>query len=315
MGHCPLAEPLHERAENSQGWRGGLMMMGGTQQRATYDELAGYFGPQSLTWRISGEAALLLGGGRAVLMQLAHPLVAAGVGHHSSYASDPWGRVNRTIDLMSRLTFGTRAEAWAAARTINRLHAGVVGTLDDRAGDLLPGAPYLARDPELLLWVYATLVDTSILLYSLLVGPLVRAERERYYQESRTTTALLGLPPSLTPPTLADFETYMRDMLASDRLAITPAARAVARQVMHMPVPIVLRPVLMATEQFTIGVLPPRLRALYGYTWDEHRQALLTLTAAGARHLLPLLPPLVREMPQARAARRRVRQAGAGLCA
>lgn len=290
-------------------------MAGGARRVAIDDELAGYFGPRSLTWRISGEAALLLGGGRAVLMQLAHPLVAAGVGHHSSYASDPWGRVNRTIDLMSRLTFGTRAEARAAARTVNRLHAGVVGRLDERAGELPTGAPYQARDPELLLWVYATLVDTSIQIYSLLIGPLSRAEWELYYQESRTTTALLGLPPSLTPSTLADFETYMRDMLASERLAVTPAARAVARQVMHMPVPIVLRPVLMATEQFTIGVLPPRLRALYGYTWDEHRQTLLDLSAAGARLLIPLLPPLLRDMPQARAARRRVRQAGIALCA
>ena len=107
----------------------------------------------------------------------------------------------------------------------------------------------------------------------------------------------------------------MREMLASDRLALTPAARAVARQVTHMPVPVFLRPVLMATEQLTIGILPPRLRDLYGYTWDDHRQTLLDLSAIGARHLMPLLPPLVREMPQARAAWRRVRQMDLGLSA
>ena len=273
---------------------------------SAYDELAGYFGPDSLTWRIGGEAVLLLGGGRAVLMQLAHPPVAAGVGRYSSYANDPWGRTGRTIDLMSQLTFGTRSQARAAARTINRLHAGVTGTLDERTGDLAAGTPYQARDPDLLLWVYATLIDTGILIYSLLVGPLPRSEQERYYQESKATTALLGLPPSLTPRTLADFEAYVAAMLASDRLALTPAARAVARQVMHMPVPIFLRPVLLATEQFTIGVLPPRLRDLYGFTWDDHRQTLLDLSAAGARLLIPLVPPLLREMPQARAAWRRL---------
>lgn len=282
-------------------------MTSATRHTAAYEELAGYYGPESITWRIDEEAVLLLGGGRAVLMQLAHPLVAAGVGQHSAYASDPWGRTRRTIDLMTKLTFGTRAEARAAARTINRLHMGVTGTLEKQAGDLAAGTPYEARTPDLLLWVYATLVDTGIHIYSLLVGPLSRAEQERYYQESKATTALLGLPPTRIPRTLADFEAYVRDMLASDHLAITPAAQAVARQVMHMPVPIFLRPVLMATEQFTIGVLPPRLRELYGYTWDEHRQALLELSGAGIRHLLPLLPPLVREMPQARAARRRLR--------
>lgn len=290
-------------------------MTGASRHLSAYEELVGYFGPESVTWRIAGESALLLGGGRAVLMQLAHPLVAAGVGRFSSYASDPWGRTGRTIDLMTKLTFGTRAQARAAARAINRLHAGVSGALDTAAGDLVAGTPFQARDPDLLLWVYATLVDTGILVYSLLVGPLSRSEQERYYQESKTTTALLGLPTALTPRTLTHFEAYVRDMLASDRLALTPAARAVAQQVMHMPVPIFLRPILMATEQFTIGVLPPRLRELYGFTWDDHRQTLLELSAAGARHLLPLLPPLVREMPQARAAWRRVQHAHLGLSA
>lgn len=292
-----------------------MTMTGATERGAAYDELAGYYGPESVTWRIGGEAALLLGGARAVLMQLAHPLVAAGVGQHSSYASDPWGRTGRTIDLMTKMTFGTRSQARAAARTINRLHVGVTGTLDERAGDLAADTPYQARQPELLLWVYATLIDTGLVVYSLLIGPLSRAEQERYYQEARATAALLGLSPALLPATLMDFEAYMRGMLASTRLALTPAAQAVARQVMHMPVPIFLRPILMATEQFTIGILPPRLRHLYGYTWDNHRQALLELSAAGARHLIPLLPPLVRELPQARAARHRVRQMEMGLSA
>ena len=281
----------------------------------TIDELAGYYGPESMTWRIGSETALLLGGGRAVLMQLAHPLVAAGVGRFSSYATDPWGRAGRTIDLMTRLTFGTRSEARLAARTINRLHAGVAGSLDEPAGDLNAGTPYHARDLELLLWVLATLIDTGILVYTLLVGPLSPAERERYYQESKATTALLGLPASLMPLTLSAFHSYVRDTLESDRLSVTPAARDVARQVMHMPVPVMLRPVLMATEQFTIGILPPRLRTLYGFTWDEHRQALLDLSAASLRHLLPLLPPRVREIPQARAARHRLRQFSTSLCA
>lgn len=279
----------------------------GTETSREWAEVAGYFGPQSITWRLGGEAAMLLGGGRAVLMQLAHPLVAAGVGRYSSYGSDPWGRVGRTIDLMQRMTFGTRAEARLAARAINRLHAHVTGTLAAPSGDLPGGTRYAARDPDLLLWVHATLVDTVLMLYPLLVAPLSQEEQQRYYDESKRLPALLGLPTTMLPATLDDFHTYMHEMLASDRLALTPEGRDVQRIVMHMPVPFVLRPLLAATEQVTIGLLPPRLRTLYGLTWDAPRQALLDLAMAGSRRLLARVPQPLREMPYARAAYRRMR--------
>jgi uncharacterized protein (DUF2236 family) len=254
---------------------------------------------------------MLLGGGRAVLMQLAHPLVAAGVGEHSAYASDPWGRVTRTLMLMQRLTFGTRSDALAAARTINRLHHGVTGTLAEPAGELPSGTPYRAGDPALLLWVYATLVDTGLELYPLLVEPLTPAEQERYYQESKLTAALLGLHAQHIPERLDDFRAYMHAMLTGNTLALTQPAREVADTVMRMPAPIVLRPLLLATEQVTIGLLPPRVRELYGYSWDPRRQRLLELWAAGMRCMLPLVPPAVRALPWARAARRRVRRQSA----
>lgn len=274
-------------------------------------EVAGYLGPGSVTWRLAGEAIMLLGGGRAVLMQLAHPLVAAGVGQHSSYHTDPWGRTAKTIELMAGLTYGTRGEAKAAARTINRLHIGVTGELASAAGAFPQATPYHARDPQLLLWVWATLVDTILWMYPLFVGPLAPGEAERYYAETRDSIALLGLPAREIPPTLAEFQGYMRDMLASDTLALTPEAQEVARIVMHMPAPWITRPAFIAAEQLTIGLLPPRIRALYGYQWGERRQKLLELAAAGSRHLLPLVPPPLREVPWARAARRRTRRAAA----
>ena len=272
------------------------------------DEVAGYLGPDSVTWRLAGEAIMLLGGGRAVLMQLAHPLVAAGVGQHSSYKTDPWGRTAKTIELMAGLTYGTRAEARIAARTINRLHIGVTGELASAAGGFAPATPYHARDPELLLWVWATLVDTILQMYPMFVRPLAPGEAEGYYAETSESIALLGLPARYIPPTLVEFDAYMREMLASDALAITPEAREVAAIVMHMPAPWVTRPAFLAAEQLTIGLLPPRIRALYDYTWDPRRQKLLELSAAGSRHVLPLLPSLLREVPWARAARRRTQR-------
>lgn len=284
--------------------------------RSGGQEMAGLFGPKSVTWRMGSETVMLLGGGRAVLMQLAHPLVAAGVGRHSSYATDPWGRVSRTLELTQQFTFGTWSEAMGAARTINRLHGGVTGTLAERGGMFEPGTPYRARNPELLLWVLATLIDTGLLLYPMLVEPLTPAEEERYYQENRRVGTLLGLPETLVPPTVADFREYMRTMLAGDALAVTPEAREVARVVMRMPAPVVLRPLLAATEQVTVGLLPPRLRELYSFTWDGRRQALLAAWAVGTRRVLPLLPPAVRQMPRARAAWRRVRsKSEAARCA
>ncbi len=279
---------------------------------ALEDELAGYFGPESMTWRIGGELALLLGGGRAVLMQLAHPLVATGVGHHSAWSSDPWGRTFKTVELTQAIAFGTRAEARASARFINQLHMDVTGTTSQAYGSFAAGTDYQARDPTLLLWVLATLVDTALQIYPLLVGPLSPSEQEQYYQEAKRSAHLLGMPEHVAPSNLAAFRVYMREMLAGDTLAMTPEARRVARVVMHMPAPFVLRPALLGAEQITVGLLPPRIRELYGYSWDRGRQALLDAWALGTRQVYPRLPPLLRRVPAARAASRRVRAARVG---
>jgi len=276
----------------------------------TPTEAAGYFGPESVIWRVAGEAALVLGGGRAVLLQLAHPLVAAGVGAHSAYASDPWQRFQDTLNLTQDLVFGTRAEAREAARTINRLHVHVRGALDAAAGPYAAGAGYRAQAPDLLLWVLATLIDTALQVYPLLVGPLSRAEQERYYQEERAGAILLGLPARAIPATLDAFEVYMREMLAGDVLAVTPEARRVAHAIMHFTAPFPWWPTLWPARalmcQVTIGLLPERLRAAYGLTWQPWQDACLARELAALRLALPLLPPVVRYLPQARAARRRV---------
>jgi uncharacterized protein (DUF2236 family) len=270
-------------------------------------ELAGYYGPRSVTWRLMAENALLLGGGRAVLMQVAHPLVAAGVAHHSIYATDPVGRLNRTLDYTVKFTFGSREDVRQAAREINQLHAAVTGKLETPTPALPAGAAYSAQTQDLLLWVFATLVDTGMLLYPLLVGPLSQAERERYYQEGRATIRLLGLKESTTPANLAQFHGYMRDMLAGDTLTVTESAHAVARSIERLPLPLPLRPFLAVNNHITAALLPPRLRALYGYTWDRRRQRFFDAWTAGTRRLLPLLPPVARYGPWARAAWRRCR--------
>lgn len=277
---------------------------------AEHDETVGYFGPESVIWRVAREAALVLGGGRAVLLQLAHPLVAAGVGAYSSYATNPWARFQATGDLTQALVFGTRSEVHAAARTINRMHVHVRGQLAEDAGPFAAGTAYRAHDPALLLWVLATLIDSALLIYPLVVGPLSEADQERYYQEERMGVILLGLPPQAVPPTLADFRAYVSDMLASDQMVVTDEACRVAHAVMHFTAPFPLWPALWPARalmwQTTVGFLPERLRADYGFTWSARQDRWLHRELATLRAIIPHLPPLLRYMPAARAAYRRV---------
>jgi uncharacterized protein (DUF2236 family) len=239
-------------------------------------------------------------------MQLAHPLVAAGVFQHSAFLSDPLGRSYRTVEFTQILAFGSCDDVHAIARHVNRLHHHVTGALGEEAGDYSAATAYRAQDPALLLWVYATLVDSALAVYPLLVGPLTRAEQRQYYEETKRTAVLLGVPRGILPTTLEDFEAYVYATLSGSALVVTPAARVLSRQLLALPLPKALRfaqPLAhyLAT-QLTIGFMPPRLRDLYGYTWGPGRQRLFTRGAAAIRRLLPLTPPRLRYTPWARRA-------------
>ena len=155
------------------------------------------FAPESVVRRVNREAVLLLGGGRALLLQVAHPLVAAGVAAHSRFRSEPLGRLWRTLDLMLTIVFGAAAEAIAAVRAIDGVHARVQGVLDADVGRFARGARYDARDPELLLWVHATLIDSALVVFDRFVAPLDPAARSAYYEESKAIARLLGIPDAL----------------------------------------------------------------------------------------------------------------------
>jgi len=256
----------------------------------------GYYGPESVTWKISREAAILLGGARAVLMQLAHPLVAMGVSEHSNYMSDPFGRSWHTFLLGQMLTFGSSTTARSAARKINRLHKHVHGILPAGAGAYSSGTHYFAGDPELLLWVHATLVDTILLMYPLFVGPLSAMEQEQYYQESKAMGRLLGLTNADMPGTARDLQQYVNGMVHSNHLAATPQARELARQVLFPPTPRFIHPILHLNLQMTCAILPQPIREIYGLEWSDWRQHVFNLSAFSIRTVLPHLPMHVREL-------------------
>ena len=251
----------------------------------------GFYGPGSVAWKVGRETAVLLGGSRAVLMQLAHPLVAMGVSAHSSYMSDPFGRAMRTFMHGEMLMFGSLEKAHQAARSINHLHKGVHGTLPIEAGAYSSGTPYDARYPELLLWVHATLVDT------LFIGPLTLSEQDEYYQQSKEVAHLLGLLPEKMPGTVGDLRAYVNDMVNSNHLAATPQARRLVQQVLFPPAPAILRPAMHLNYQLTCALLPQPVREIYGFEWDERRQHLFDLSAWGMRKVIPHLPMYLRELP------------------
>lgn len=257
----------------------------------------GNYGPGSVGWKINREGAILLGGSRAVLMQLAHPLVAMGVSAHSNYMTDPFGRAERTFVLGELLTFGSLEKALQAARTINRIHLHVHGDLTLEAGAFSKGTRYDARTPELLLWVHATLVDTFLLCYNLFIGPLTPAEEDTYYQESKEVAHLLGLLPDKMPNTVDDLRQYVYDMVHSNRLVATPQARQLANQLLFPPAPAILRPLMHLNLQLTCALLPQPVREIYGLEWGPRRQLIFDLSARGIRTIIPRLPVYLRELP------------------
>jgi uncharacterized protein (DUF2236 family) len=271
-------------------------------RRADVDPGRSLFAPDSITWRVHREAVLLLGGGRALLLQVAHPLVAAGVAAYSDFRRRPLDRLWRTLDLMLTIVFADAAAALRAVREIERVHGRVRGTLAADAGPFRRGTGYAAGDPALLLWVFATLVDTGLLVYERFVAPLTAAERAAYYDEAKVTGRLLGIPEDLLPPTLADFAAYVDAMLAGDVLAVGPAGREIADSILRPPLPVGVREAFRAANLFTVGLLPPVMRARYGLAWGATGELALGTLAGATRWLVPVLPGLLRYMPHARRA-------------
>ncbi|HXF73462.1 MAG TPA: oxygenase MpaB family protein [Actinomycetota bacterium] len=256
----------------------------------------GWFGPGSLAWRVNAETVLLLGGGRALLMQVAHPLVAAGVADHSDFTREPFERLWRTVDTALTVVFGDSERAAAAVERVTEIHRRVRGSRG--------GVPYSALDPELLLWVHATLVDSSIAAYERFVGPLGPLELERYYLEMRRMGTAFGIPEDLHPPTYRDFVGYLERAIAG--LRIGEESRRVAREVLSPPAPLVLLPLGLVSGLLSVGLLPARIRRGLGLRWGPGAARAFEVTSAAVRRAVPLLPDRVRRWPHAREAERRV---------
>ncbi len=259
----------------------------------------------TVAWKLQREIVLLLAWAPAILLQLAHPLVARGIADHSGYRSGRWARVRRfqqTLDAMLRIAFGGEREAREAIARINATHDRVHGRLPEAAGVFAAGTPYSARDPGLLAWVHATLLVMNLAVYELYVGPLTAAEKDRYCAEASAIEPLLGIPDGTLPRSAPALHRYLDVRLASGEIVVTETARALARDVIYPPVPRVAAPIAALMRLPAVGLLPIGVREGYGFPWSPRHDTLLRLSAATIRSLLRVAPSAVRHWPAARRA-------------
>lgn len=269
-----------------------------------------FFSVNGILWRVDREMILLLGGGRALLMQLAHPKIAAGVADHSRFRAAPMRRLIQTMNIIWSVVFDESPEALASLEQMRLVHSRIRGTV--KQGNVLPlGTPYDARESDLLLWVHATLVDSALVTYELFVGPLSGQEKQQYYNETKGLARLFGVPESETPGSLDAFNDYMKEMIVGGAIAVGSTARALAKEIIF-PKPWILKMGGPLSALITTGMLPEQLRHQYGLTWNHRKERMLKLLAALIRAALPFAPAPIRVVPQARAAETRAAPAAFG---
>jgi uncharacterized protein (DUF2236 family) len=270
------------------------------------DPILGFHGPGTAMWRVNREAVLLGAGQAALLLQIAHPHVAEGVAQHSDFEADPWRRLRGTLRTTLDLVFGDGPAAERAVTRLNGIHARVKGEAADPLAREVAGETYRALDPELLLWVQATLVVTGFDAYERWVAPLTATEKDELWQDARRVGQRLGIPLEKSPADWPALEAYWARMLAPDApIVITPTARRLAATIIRPPIPLLPGIVVDALATPGLALLPSPIRDAYGIPWGPGRVAFANAADALLRLWVRLVPPSWRAMPQARAAESR----------
>lgn len=260
-------------------------------------------GPASVSWRVNAERIVLLGWGRAILLQLAHPLVAAGVFGHSSFRATPWAAASRlyhTVHAMLALTFGSDDDRERTLDTIRAIHRRVNGVLESGVGPFPAGTRYSAEDPTLVLWVHATLIESVILTYERLVAPLSSAERDAYCEDAFPVAVALAARPQDVPRTWEDVRGCMERVHASKTLAVGSHARELSRAVLSPAGGWAVAPATWVNRIVTVGLLPSDIRQQYGLAWTHRDQRRFEKILSCLRATRRVLPDAVALWPEAR---------------
>jgi uncharacterized protein (DUF2236 family) len=269
-------------------------------------EVDGFFPADSMVRRLHAERIVLFSGARALLMQACEPLGVVGFERHSIIFDDPRTRLQRTDERMSRIYFGTAAEAEKQGRLVRAMHRRVHGVTDEDYGPIPAGTSYAASDPALGLWVLATLADSALVYHERIFGSLGDDDRERYWAEYRRVGALLGLPDDAMPATVGDLRDYIHGRLTDGSLFVDGERREAAKQMVLSPPFTGLKraaitPLHETIKLISVGMLPSEIRRLLGFSWDPAREALLRSALLQLRFATRFWPEPVRLHPAARA--------------
>jgi uncharacterized protein (DUF2236 family) len=249
--------------------------------------VADLFPRDSVIRRVNAEPALFLVAGRALLLQLAHPAVAQGVADHSDFQSNPFRRLQGTLEATYAVVFGSEELAAAVGRRIQHIH------------DYVKGTSYRANDPVNLLWVHATLTDSALRAYTDLVEDLSVTDAAAYYREMMRVAEVFGLPVDDQPADLAAFRAYFDTMVTT--LRVSDEGRRLGRDVLYPSLPsglrVALGPALVLNRLVAVGTLPESLREQFGFTWDRRREQQLARVQSTASRLFALAPRPVRTAP------------------
>ena len=261
----------------------------------------GYFGPNSMMWKINKEITVLFGGARALLMHAAHPLIAAGARQTSFYQRDPWKRLIRTLSLQNSVTFGTKSEADDSATRINRLHEVINGE------DPVTGGYYDALDHEQLLWVHACLQLSYIYFYEKTVKKLTDEEKNLYHKENMLAAKLVLVDIEKMPQTHKDLKMWVTEKSRTENyLKLTDVATDVQEIISGGPVPKHIKPIWPFISFTAFNTLPPEFKKIYGVNSNIFKSMVLSFNLSLLKYTRPFLPPFFRLIPPARWARQRL---------
>ena len=258
----------------------------------------------TITQRVNAERVALLGWTRAILLQFAHPLIAAGVADHSTFRGSPFAalsRLHHTLGAMRAITFGEDAARDAALAGILSIHRRIDGTLPAAVGSYAAGTPYSAEDPDLVLWVHATLLESLPIIHDLIVAPVTTAQRDAHCEEAAPLAVALGARPGDVPRCWRDLRQYIGGMYASGAIVVSPQARELAHALLVPPIlSLLAAPARRANELIAVGLLPPHIRDQYGFGWDAGRDRWLRRLLLLLRAARRATPDLIALWPDAR---------------
>jgi uncharacterized protein (DUF2236 family) len=253
-------------------------------------------GPETIVWRRAGDVRVLLAAGYALVLQVAHPTVGAGVSEHSSFQEDPWGRLLRTLDYACTMVYGGETAARATGARIRGTHARIKGVRPD-------GQPYSALEPEAYAWVHATLAQGIVIAHERFGRRFSEAQREELWAQWLALGVLLGIEAHDLPADWPGFCCYFNEM-TMHRLqrtrAVNEVLAALARPTPPAPElyrpfwPVLRMPLAHGVLLSTVGLLSPALRAQLGLRWTRREEMELRALAVALRAATPVMPSWLR---------------------